>query len=132
MSGAGLGIGSTRLEISVDKQGRVHGYVGSHSDYRAVGEPINLSSNWRSRFGGTMPQPAVGCVEGSCTFSTIHFSVERERPPPPLPPPEPPKPPVKPVVQAHNPPANTKKNPPLKKPESGKKPTVTAKKSSPH
>jgi hypothetical protein len=109
--------GNTRLELVVDRMGRLNAFVGVGNDRRRIGEPVPLGGDWKHAFGGVVPRPSVGCVEGICSFAHSRYSVDREPPP-------------KPQVNVHGPPP--KKPPPVvvKKPEP-KKTTVTAKKT-PH
>jgi len=103
--------GTTRLELSIDKGGRLNAWVGAGKDRRLVGEPVPLPANWRPFFEG-VPKPALGCIAGTCTFKDLHYEVERERPPePPPPPPSEPlssKPAPKPTNPGHAAPTSKK------------------------
>jgi len=78
-----------QLELSIDAEGNVQAYLGEGKNRRAVGEPLALGGEWIRMFG-RLPQPAVGCLEGRCTFNDTSFTVRRPAPPPPPPPaPEP-------------------------------------------
>ncbi|HEX4619920.1 MAG TPA: serine/threonine protein kinase, partial [Myxococcaceae bacterium] len=107
--------GSTHLELALEKSGDVRAYVGLGKDRRLIGEALGLGGGWKHLFGG-MPRPAMGCIEGTCTFNHFSYRVERERPaePPPVTNREPIKTPGKsPPVQAHTAPP-PKKVPPKK------------------
>jgi hypothetical protein len=116
--------GTTRLELALERSGDVKAYVGSGKDRRLLGEALGLGTGWKHLFGG-MPRPAVGCIEGTCTFSHFSYRVDHDRPPepPPVPTPKPP------IVQAHSAPPPKKVTPP-KKVESHSAPHETTKKSS--
>jgi serine/threonine protein kinase len=104
--------GNTHLELALEKSGDVRAYVGAGKDRRLIGEALGLGGGWKHLFGG-MPRPALGCIEGTCSFGRFSYRVERERPPEP-PPVVTPRPPAKtPPVQAHSPPPS-KKTPPKK------------------
>lgn len=81
--------GNNHLKLQIDKRGAVLAYVGTEPNVRAVGHSLALGSNWKHLFG-SVPKPAVGCIEGTCSFQHFRYSVERERPFEPPPPPPPP------------------------------------------
>ena len=73
------------LSLEVDADGELRAHLGEGKNRRAVGEPLQLGERWVRLFG-RLPQPAVGCLEGTCTFTNARFAVRR-----PAPPPEPPQ-----------------------------------------
>jgi hypothetical protein len=98
--------GNNHLKLQIDKRGAVLAYVGTEPNVRPVGHSLSLGPNWKHLFG-EVPKPAMGCVEGTCSFQHFRYSVEREKPFEPPPPPPPPLPmakaPTKPApVSAHN------------------------------
>ncbi|MFP2933418.1 serine/threonine-protein kinase [Pyxidicoccus sp. 3LG] len=119
--------GEAHLEIKVNEEGILQGYVGKGNDQRAIGEPLNLGPGWMEHFGNA-PLPAFGCVEGVCRIAGTTYTV-RKAPPPPTTPVTPPvaRPvvanavPAKAVTPPKRPPPPPPKKQPVKAPPKGGK-----------
>ena len=70
-----------QLSLDVDERGELRAHLGEGKNRRAVGEPLQLGERWTRHFG-RLPQPAVGCLEGTCRFANARFAVRRPAPPP--------------------------------------------------
>lgn len=88
----GVSAGSpVRLEISIDPEGALRAFLGEDQNRRAIGEPLILGERWQGMFG-RLPQAALGCIEGTCSFEDPAFvsvrpapaPVQTVRPPPPV------------------------------------------------
>lgn len=86
--------GEARLEMFVTEEGVLQAFVGQGKDQRPIAEPLNLGPDWQSHFGEP-PQPAFGCIEGTCSAEGFTYTVDRPVPvaatpvvltPPPQPP----------------------------------------------
>jgi hypothetical protein len=71
--------GSAHVKLDVDRAGQLQAYVGTDADQRAVGEPLYLGTDWRNSFGAP-PTPALGCLDGECTFRQVGYEIGREPP----------------------------------------------------
>ncbi|MCP3139137.1 serine/threonine-protein kinase [Pyxidicoccus xibeiensis] len=82
--GAMLGLaspeGEAHLELKVDAEGLLQGYVGKGKDQRAIGEPLNLGPGWMEHFGNA-PVPGFGCNEGACRAEGFTYIVRKSPPP---------------------------------------------------
>ncbi len=72
--------GEAALELRVDADGVMQGYLGKGKDQRAIGEPLNLGPGWMEHFGDA-PVPAFGCIEGTCRAEGFLYTVRRAPPP---------------------------------------------------
>ncbi|XXF79247.1 serine/threonine-protein kinase [Myxococcaceae bacterium GXIMD 01537] len=94
--------GEAHLELSIDAEGVLQAFLGTGRDKRRIAEPLDLGPGWQQEFGDA-PQPAIGCLEGSCRVSGLTYSIKRVPPPPPETPAEPAQ--VVPAKAAAPPPA---------------------------
>ncbi|RKH27633.1 serine/threonine protein kinase, partial [Corallococcus sicarius] len=82
-SGSMLGLaapeGEARLEMFVTEEGVLQAFVGQGKDQRPIAEPLNLGPDWQSQFGEP-PQPAFGCIEGTCSAEGLTYVVDRPAP----------------------------------------------------
>lgn len=97
---------ASALELEVTPEGELRAFVGAGGDRRPVGEPVSIGHEWRKAFG-RLPRPAAGCLDGTCVFSDLRFSVTQEPPPPP-PAPTPTPPVVASAPEPTPPPASAK------------------------
>ena len=67
------------MKLQVDGAGQLQAFVGTDIDQRPVGEPLYLGTEWRNSFGAP-PTPALGCIDGECTFRQVGYEVGREPP----------------------------------------------------
>jgi hypothetical protein len=72
------------LDLQVTPAGELRAFIGAGADRRPVGEPVVIGKEWRKAFG-RLPRPAAGCLDGTCAFSGLRFTVTQEPPPPPPP-----------------------------------------------
>ena len=86
--GAMLGLdspeGEAVLELKVDAEGTVQGFVGKGKDQRAIGEPLILGPGWMAHFGEIAPVPAAGCIEGTCRIEGLTYTVRKAPPAAPV------------------------------------------------
>jgi serine/threonine protein kinase len=71
--------GVAHVKLEVDRAGQLQAFVGTDVDQRPVGEPLYLGTDWRNSFGAP-PTPALGCVDGECTFRQVGYEIGREPP----------------------------------------------------
>jgi len=71
--------GAAHVKLEVDRAGQLQAFVGTDIDQRPVGEPLYLGTDWRNSFGAP-PTPALGCIDGECTFRQVGYEVGREPP----------------------------------------------------
>src|SRR5499433_2862784 len=71
--------GSAHVKLEVDRAGQLQAFVGTDADQRPVGEPLYLGTDWRNSFGAA-PTPALGCIDGECTFRQVGYEIGREPP----------------------------------------------------
>jgi hypothetical protein len=69
-----------RVELAISPAGELRAFLGADRNRRVVGEPLQLGEDWQRLFG-RLPQPAAGCLEGVCRFSSLRYSVRRPAPP---------------------------------------------------
>ena len=71
--------GAAHVKLQVDRAGQLQAFVGTDQDQRPVGEPLYLGTDWRNSLG-TPPTPALGCIDGECTFRQVGYEIGREPP----------------------------------------------------
>ncbi len=71
--------GAAHVKLQVDRAGQLQAFVGTDIDQRPVGEPLYLGTEWRNSFGAP-PTPALGCIDGECTFRQVGYEIGREPP----------------------------------------------------
>ena len=71
--------GAAHVKLEVDRAGQLQAFVGTDIDQRPVGEPLYLGTDWRNSFGAP-PTPALGCIDGECTFRQVGYEIGREPP----------------------------------------------------
>ena len=71
--------GAAHVKLEVDRAGQLQAFVGTDADQRPVGEPLYLGTDWRNSFGAP-PTPALGCIDGECTFRQVGYEIGREPP----------------------------------------------------
>ncbi|NBD07637.1 MULTISPECIES: serine/threonine-protein kinase [Corallococcus] len=71
--------GEARLELFVTEDGVMQAFVGQGKDQRPIAEPLDLGPDWQGQFGEP-PAPAVGCIEGTCSFEGFTYTVDRPVP----------------------------------------------------
>jgi len=71
--------GAAHVKLEVDRAGQLQAFVGTDADQRPVGEPLYLGTDWRNSFGAA-PTPALGCIDGECTFRQVGYEIGREPP----------------------------------------------------
>jgi serine/threonine protein kinase len=71
--------GAAHVKLEVDRAGQLQAFVGTDIDQRPVGEPLYLGTEWRNSFGAP-PTPALGCIDGECTFRQVGYEIGREPP----------------------------------------------------
>jgi len=71
--------GVAHVKLEVDRAGQLQAFVGTDIDQRPVGEPLYLGTDWRNSFGAP-PTPALGCIDGECTFRQVGYEIGREPP----------------------------------------------------
>ncbi|MGZ6139712.1 MAG: serine/threonine-protein kinase [Myxococcaceae bacterium] len=71
--------GTAHVKLQVDRAGQLQAFVGTDQDQRPVGEPLYLGTDWRNSLG-TPPTPALGCIDGECTFRQVGYEIGREPP----------------------------------------------------
>ena len=71
--------GAAHVKLEVDRAGQLQAFVGTDIDQRPVGEPLFLGTDWRNSFGAP-PTPALGCIDGECTFRQVGYEIGREPP----------------------------------------------------
>ncbi|RKG98301.1 serine/threonine protein kinase [Corallococcus sp. CA053C] len=83
-SGSMLGLaapeGEARLEMFITEEGVLQAFLGQGKDQRPIAEPLNLGPDWQAQFGEP-PQPAFGCIEGTCSAEGFTYVVDRPAPP---------------------------------------------------
>ena len=112
--------GAAHVKLEVDRAGQLQAFVGTDADQRPVGEPLYLGTDWRNSFGAS-PTPALGCLDGECTFRQVGYEIGRE--PPDLPEPM--------VLTDPTPSKNKNAKGTGKRPKAPEKKTVASKSSTP-
>src|SRR5262249_35899016 len=71
--------GAAHVKLQVARGGQMQACVGPAAAQRPVGEPLYLGTEWRNSFGAP-PTPALGCIDGECTFRQVGYEIGREPP----------------------------------------------------
>ena len=79
MMGLAAPEGEARLELFITEEGVLQAFVGQGKDQRPIAEPLNLGPDWQGHFGEP-PEPAFGCIEGTCSAEGLTYVVDRPAP----------------------------------------------------